>query len=339
MALRSIEEELDQIARDYRLPRATDPFLESTFQPTPEKLSLGSVGREEGRGESKAIAGAMRALQDKIKHLEIANSRLRYDLEEAETRSKTAKNSLLAHTEACKSQESTLLLQVQNLEEALIRERNARRDREEALNDLSHSTKAENEDLQDQVKSLSKQVEQKGREILLFERNLDAIEKERTRFLMENSDLKGKNARLSAEIEALRQGSDQSRLKLVETVTENEDLLRKQLTESEAKVRDLELSVSGLRGQLTQKDSAESERAASQRKSPRKSQKKGKERVSARISELEKDLSSRTEAYKRLLQQADTIDLSLLRTSLNSLSSEIDLKSKELARAKRHVLA
>jgi hypothetical protein len=90
---------------------------------------------------------------------------------------------------------------------------------------------------------------------------------------------------------------------------------------------------------LTQKDSAESERAASQRKSPRKSQKKGKERVSARISELEKDLYSRSEAYKRLLQQADTMDLSLLRTSLNSLSSEIDLKSKELARAKRHTQA
>jgi len=333
MALRSIEAELEEIARDYRLPRATD--LEATFQPTAESLSLSSR-RGEGKGESKAVAGAMRALQDKIKALETANSALRLDLQDAQVRWQDAQNSLRTLSETQKSQESTLFLQVQNLEEALLRERNVRRDREQTLNDLRESTACENEDLREQVKSLARQIEQKGREIVLFERNLDAIEKERTRFLTENSDLKAKVARLGTEIAVLRQGTDQSRINLVAEVTETEERLRKQLEESQAKASDLEQSVSGLKALLAQKDSALREKLTSPKKSARKQHKK---RISAHISQLESELSDRSAAYKLLLQQAETMDLSQLRTSLNSLSQEIDSKSKELARAKRSVEA
>lgn len=320
MSLRSIEAELEAIARDYRLPRVPELPLEATFQPTATSLSLSSH-RTESKGESKAVAGAMRALQDKIKLLENANSELRLDLQEAQ-------NSLRIHSETQKEQESALFLQVQNLEDALIRERSARRDHEQTLNDLTERTKRENEDFTEQIKSLNRQVQQKAREIVLFERNLDAIEKERTRFLTENSDLKAKVARLSSEIAVLSQGTDESRRNLVAEVTETEEMLRKQLADSQGKASTLEQSVSALQALLAQKDSELREKP---KKSPKKQQKK---RVSARISELESEVSERTSAYQRLLQQAETMDLSQLRTSLNSLSQEIDGKSKELARQK-----
>ena len=329
MALRAIEEELDEIAKNYHFPRATDlasPRLDFQQVSLGESLSTSHFPRDDGlKGQSKAVAGAMRALQDKIKHLEALNFRLKSDLEQAELRSRSTRDHLVTRSEEAKSTETALRSHIQQLEEALFRERNARN---ETQMDLTEQI-SQQEQLLQETEGLKRQLEQKNKEIMLFERNLDAIEKERTRFLTENSDLKAKIARQNAEIDIFRSGSDSNRFDFVSKMTENEDNLRKQLTESQAKVIDLEQSVSNLKALLAQN----SQKLPSPKKTTGKKHKKVTN--SGKIAQLEREISELNSNYKDYLEQSDSLDLAMLRARLNGISEQIEGKTKELVRLKQ----
>ena len=358
-----------------------------------------------GKSESKAVAGAMRALQDKIKKLEMVNERMRKDFELVEVKLRNDRE-VWAEQSArevgnTKSREATYLRHIQTLEADLKQERECNESAENMIRTLRDQSDSEKRDsdvressLQERIEMLMKQIDQKNKEIQLFERNLDSIEKERTRFLTENSDLNMKIARLTTELEFLKQGTEPSRTALIAKVQENESLLRQRLDESIAKSNDFEVMNTRLKEILSQKDrqlellkielqhesnqrsflnesmaavrasiekpkSAKKTEKESPSKRPKRSKTKDsgaksnrkesqpqphpqresppKDKVQARVAQLEQEIQSQHEEYKKVLQQSETMDLSALRTSLNAISEDIEEKDKELKKLQKQL--
>lgn len=271
MEVKSIEEELEALARQYARPDPTFSFMPRGTEASDRQLRLDDLSSKPSvrasspmkvdgsRGESRAVAAAMKALQDKIRRLENVNEKLRADLQAVEMRLDKDRERWqeLSQRDRADSQEkeSLVLSRVQELEEDLRKQRLKDVNVEEYVKSLTRQlqglqSQAEQErssalererSLQERVEMMNRQADMKGKEVELLERNLEKAERERGRLTAENTDLALELDKLSAELDYFKQSGENSATAFLTRMHENESNSARKVDEYAGKIKDLEM--------------------------------------------------------------------------------------------------
>ena len=271
MEVKSIEEELEALARQYARPDPTFSFMPRGNEASDRQLRLDDLSSKPSvrssspmkvdgsRGESKAVAAAMKALQDKIKRLESVNEKLRSDLQSSEMRLDKDRERWQEQSQRDRAdsqeKESLILSRIKELEEDLRKQRLKEVNIEEYVKSLTRqlqglqsqadqerNTALERErTLQERVEMMNRQAEMKGKEVELLERNLEKAERERSRLADENADLALELDKLSAELDYLKQSGENSATAFLTRMHENESSVARKVDEYAGKIKDLEL--------------------------------------------------------------------------------------------------
>lgn len=271
MELSSIEAELEALARQYQ---AKSPEPAFSFMPRGDRSDRGlriddldsapkgrasSPFRSEEKQGSRAVAGAMKALQDKIKRLESANESLRLEITARDER--LAKDRELwqqqSHrdSEDAQAKEALVLSRIRELEEELRKQRLKDVSIEEYVKSLTRQLQTLQEEmdeerasaeqreaaLQDRIETAAKQVEQKNKEAHLLDLNLQNAEKERSRLQSENTDLALELDKVSTELEYLKESGESSASSFLTKMHEKEQQSARKVEECLERARDLEL--------------------------------------------------------------------------------------------------
>ena len=198
-----------------------------------------SPSRGDSRGNSQAVAGAIRALQDKIRLLERENRAISVEFTEKLTIEKRSweERSRIALSEHFQK-EGTAGKRVAELEDELHQQRLKGINLEEYVKSVTAQmeNRQENSDferekagkrekaLENRVETVEKQLEQKKKEVELIELNLLHLEMEKRRLETENSDLVSEIHRLKGEIDRQKRSETTEKSALISKISENEQI-------------------------------------------------------------------------------------------------------------------
>lgn len=268
---------MEALAREYARPDPTFSFMPRTTEASDRQMRLDDLNSkpslrstspmrtDASRSESKAVAAAMKALQEKIKRLEGINEKLRSEIQALEERMELEKERWTEQSqrerEDSQEKETLVLSRVRELEEDLRKQRLKDVNVEEYVKSLTRQlqglqSQAEQEKesvrererlLQDRIEMLTRQTEMKVKETQLLERNLENAEREKSRLTAENSDLAMEMDKLNAELDYLKQNGENSASAFLARMHESEASISRKIEEYAEKIKDLELENQHLR--------------------------------------------------------------------------------------------